>query len=32
VDAVRALALVDDDTNRRARAVLTYLGTDGQPG
>jgi DNA-binding NarL/FixJ family response regulator len=22
----------DDDTNRRVRAVLTYLGTDGQPG
>jgi DNA-binding NarL/FixJ family response regulator len=22
----------DDDTNRRVRAVLAYLGTDGQPG
>ena len=22
----------DDDTNRRVRAVLTYLGTDGQAG
>ena len=27
------LALADDqDTNRRVRAVLAYLGADGQPG